>query len=199
MDQRERVVAVREGDRAKSVFEPRADRYLHAGVKRDFRSLRQLAPRGPDGEAGARIAAGFARTRSGESQGFRAWLLGWLGTGPRPRAFGERLAAGVLTLATVGGGGTAAAGGDPVAIVRDVAQTGVSAVQNLDPRHNPGATTTTTPRTAPTPATGPSATATATPDDHGDDKKDDSKDKDKTKDSSDDDMSDDAKDAGGTS
>lgn len=148
--------------------------------------LRQLAPRGPDGEAGARIAAGFARTRGGEGAGFGAWLLGWLGVGPRPRAFAERLAAGAITLATVGGGGTAAAGGDPVAIVRDVTQVGVSAVQNLDPRHNPAATNP-TPVTA-TPAASPSpsaaSTATATPADQSDDKEDDGKDK--SKDSSDD-------------
>ncbi|MBK6664081.1 MAG: hypothetical protein IPG47_15465 [Thermoflexaceae bacterium] len=144
-------------------------------------------PPAPDGETGARIAADFARVRSGGGLGWRAWLLGWLGAGPRPRTFADRLAAGVLTLAVTGGGGTAAGGGDPVAIVRDAAQLTGSAIQNLDPRQSGTTTTTATstpaPSATPVPSQTPApASATAQPsatprsddksDDHSDDEED---------------------------
>ena len=121
-------------------------------------------PPAPDGETGARIAADFARVRSGGGLGWRAWLLGWLGAGPRPRTFADRLAAGVLTLAVTG-----------------------SAIQNLDPRQSGTTTTTATstpaPSATPVPSQTPApASATAQPsvaprsddksDDHSDDEED---------------------------
>lgn len=152
--------------------------------------LRQLTPPAPDGETGARIAADFARVRTGGGLGWRAWLLGWLGAGPRPRTFADRFAAGILALAVTGGGGTAAGGGDPVAIVQDAARLTGSAIQNLDPRQSGTATTetatptpTATPAASQVPAPSPVATQpSATPragdksddksDDHSDDEED---------------------------
>ncbi|MGE5596124.1 MAG: hypothetical protein ACM3S1_08830 [Hyphomicrobiales bacterium] len=145
--------------------------------------VRELQPAGPGVAATARLSAAFeARLTRQPAAGWWRVLAPWLGAGPAPRPLVERLAAGVLVIGLIGGGGGAATGHDPLEIADGAASFVQSAVRNFDPRDGsgtPGIDVTPSPSSSPSPTPSPSATpvpsstpgtsagATATPDDHG--------------------------------
>src|SRR5450830_363659 len=69
---------------------------------------------GPDGAARVRMSARFDDYVTGRSRpGVAAWILGWMGAGPRPRTAMQRLAAGGVILLASASGASAATGQTP--------------------------------------------------------------------------------------
>ncbi len=121
---------------------------------------------GPDGAARLRMATRFDDYITGRSRpGLVAWMAGWLGAGPRPRAALQRLAAGGVILLASASGASAATGQTPVAIATGVASFAENVVHNLVPRSDDGSALPATPTSTPSPTATltPPPTATPTP------------------------------------
>lgn len=129
---------------------------------------------GPDGAARIRMTARFDDYITGRSRpGFAAWVLGWLGAGPRPRSAMQRLAAGGMILLASASGASAITGQTPAGIAASVGSFTENLIHNLAPRSDtnlpvtaatdtPSPTPTLTPAPTSTPTPPPSATPTAT-------------------------------------
>lgn len=117
------------------------------------------------GAARVRMSARFDDYITGRSRpGFAAWVLGWLGAGPRPRTAMQRLAAGGVILLASASGASAATGQTPAGIATGVASFTENLIHNLAPRGDtnlPVTAATDTP--SPTPTFTPSPTGTPTP------------------------------------
>ncbi|HEY5477017.1 MAG TPA: hypothetical protein VIK11_09890 [Tepidiformaceae bacterium] len=124
---------------------------------------------GPDVAARTRMTARFDDYVTGRSRpGFGAWILGWVGAGPRPRAAVQRLAAGGVILLASASGASAATGQTPAGIATGVASFTENLIHNLAPRQPadptpPIATATTTPTATPAETQTPTPSATPTP------------------------------------
>lgn len=126
--------------------------------------LRRLQPEGPSSLATARMTARFESTIQQPRRGRLFLLLApWLGLGQRPRPLFQRLAAGALLFASVGGGASVAGGLDPAATTGSVANFISSAVTNLLPRNDNGGPAVPSPTNTPPAPSGAAATPSETP------------------------------------
>ncbi len=102
-------------------------------------ACRQLSVPGPDIGARLRMIAAFDDFTAGRNRRRpAAWLIGWLGAGPRPRGLVERFATGALLVAAAGGGVSAVSGETPLAIAREALSFVGNVVQNLGPTTSGG-------------------------------------------------------------
>lgn len=127
-------------------------------------TVRRLQPDGPSSAAVARITARFESTVARPGRGRLFVLLGpWLGLGERPRPLVQRLAAGALLFASVGGGASVAGGLDPVSAAGSVASFISNAVTNLLPREDNGGLAVPRPTGTPSAPAGATTTPSGTP------------------------------------
>ncbi len=119
---------------------------------------------GPDSAARLRMTMRFDDYITRRSRpGLVAWLAGWLGAGPRPRAALQRLAAGGVILLVGASGASAATGQTPIGIATGIASFAENVVHNLVPRSDGGAALPVTATSTPSPTGTPTPPPTATP------------------------------------
>ena len=135
-----------------------------AALLRLAATVRRLQPDGPSSAAVARITARFESTIQKPRRGRLFLLLApWLGLSDRPRPLVQRLAAGALLFASVGGGASVAGGLDPVSTAGSVASFISNAVTNLLPLEDNGGLAVPRPMGTPSAPAGATTTPSATP------------------------------------
>ncbi len=155
---------------AERLEEALAGRHVPGPHEGDVRALVNLASDvsglvlpGPDEATRMRLSARFERTLERDRDSWWVGLVGWLGVGPAPRPFSQRLAAGLLFLTLSGGTASIVSGTSPYEAATAVADFAGSLVRNLDPRDSGGGpgVATPTPGTTATAEPSPGATADA--------------------------------------
>lgn len=135
-----------------------------AALVRLAAAVGRLQPEGPSRAARVRMSARFESTLERPRRRRLFVLLGpWIGVGGQPRPLAQRLAAGALLLASVGGGASVASGGAPASAVRGTVDFITNAIANLAPRSNDSGLTLPPVTETPPASPGASATAAATP------------------------------------
>ena len=143
-------------------------RYVPAPQEGELRALVNLATdigslhvAAPDELVRRRLAARLEQLLERERDPWWMGLVAWLGAGPAPRPFAQRLAAGLAVLSIGGGAASAATGVTPLDAVSGIAEFTGSVVRNLDPRDSGGNNPSETPTPDGTPSGSPTPDGTA--------------------------------------